>query len=116
MVISMLGILAAVVTMAMVGVVNLAQRRAQDEELMTIQAALTVMMMDQQIQPEDACEDAPAGGTNDMSRFPSSRAWAPNAPGQPVRLYDQSHPYLRKQLMSRAYVCVDGGKVMPVGA
>jgi prepilin-type N-terminal cleavage/methylation domain-containing protein len=103
-VIALLGILAAVVTMSMVGITNLAQKRANDGELMSIQSAMNFMIMDQEIDPEAACgTGASPTGTNDMAAFP------PNAA---VKLYPH---YLHKQIMNRAYVCTGGGTVQPVG-
>jgi prepilin-type N-terminal cleavage/methylation domain-containing protein len=111
-VMSILGLLSMVVSLSMIGVTNLAQNRADDEELMTVQSAMNFMMMDQGIQPEDACRDAPSAATRDMTQFPSSRAWAGQSGRQPVRLY--AH-YVRTQFTRRAYVCGHGGTVEPSG-
>ena len=111
-VIAILGILAAVVTMSMVGITNLAQKRAADEERMTIQSAMNFMIMDQHIDPGDACSGSPASGTDDMSRFPNNAAWTGTGGGAPVQLYFH---YLRKQMVSRKYVCTGGGAVEPAG-
>jgi prepilin-type N-terminal cleavage/methylation domain-containing protein len=109
-VITILGILGMVVSLAMIGVTNLAQKRAADEERMTIQSAMNFMIMDQHIDPGDACNGSPAGGTNDMSQFPNGTAWTGAGSGAPVRLYVH---YLRKQIVSRKYVCTGGGAVEP---
>ncbi len=111
-VISILGILAAVVSLAMIGVTNLAQKRANDEELMTVQSAMNFMIMDQGIQPEDACTGASPTGTSDMRQFPDGAAWTRQGGGTAVSLYPH---YLRKQVMNRAYVCRGGGAVVPAG-
>jgi prepilin-type N-terminal cleavage/methylation domain-containing protein len=111
-VMAIMSILAMVVTLAMVGVNNGAQQRANDAELMTLQSAMNFMIMDQGIQPEDACAGTPAGGTNDMGRFPNGAAWVKQSGGAPVRLYPH---YLRKQMMNRTYVCTGGGTVRPLG-
>jgi prepilin-type N-terminal cleavage/methylation domain-containing protein len=111
-VISILGILAAIVTMSMVGVTNLAQKRADEGERSTIQSAVDEMMMDQEIDPAAACAGALPGGTNDMSKFPNATAWTRSGSGEPVSLYPH---YLRKQYMDRAYVCMSGGGVEPAG-
>jgi prepilin-type N-terminal cleavage/methylation domain-containing protein len=111
-VMAIMSILAMVVTLAMVGVNNGAQQRANQAELMTLQSAMNFMIMDQGIQPEDACAGSPAGGTNDMSQFPNGAAWVQQSGGAPVRLYPH---YLRKQTMNRAYVCTGGGTVRPIG-
>jgi prepilin-type N-terminal cleavage/methylation domain-containing protein len=112
-VISILGILGAIVSMSMIGLAAQAQQRANSEELTTIQSAMDFMMADQGIQPEDACTGAPAGGTSDMARFPSGTGWSQQDGGTPVRLYPH---YLRKQLMNRSYVCTAGGTVEPAGS
>ena len=109
-VIAILGILAGVVSMSMIGITNLAQSRADQGELMTVQSALDFMIMDQQIDPGDACAGAPAAGTKDMSRFPSTQSFVQPGGRSAVRLYPH---YLRKQMMNRAYVCVGGGEVQP---
>jgi type II secretory pathway pseudopilin PulG len=109
-VISILGILAMIVTMSMAGITNLAQKRANEGELTTIQSAMDAMMLDQQIDPGDACTGSPAGGTNDMSRFPNGTDWTRSGSGAPVKLYPH---YLRKQTVSRAYMCTTGGGVQP---
>jgi hypothetical protein len=111
-VISILGILAAVVSMSMVGLASQAQRRANAEELMTVQSAMNFMIADQEISPEAACAGAPAPGTNDMSAFPDSTSWTQQSGGTAVRLYPH---YLRRQIMNRAYVCTGGGTVRPAG-
>ena len=121
MVISILGILAAVVTMSMVGVTRAATQRAQDREMMTIQSAMNFMIMDQVLDPDDACSlyVAGASGTKDMGQFPSSLPFQHSGGSgevtdrKPVQLYPH---YLRGQFMSRAYRCTGNGTVQPVGA
>jgi prepilin-type N-terminal cleavage/methylation domain-containing protein len=119
-VIAILGVLTAVVGMSLVGVTQAAARRAQDEELMTVQSAMNFMLMDQLVDPADACSlyaDGP-GGTNDMSRYPSSLPFARSGGNgeptdrKPVQLYPH---YLRAQKLSRPYVCTGGGTVHPAG-
>ncbi len=99
-VISILGILGAIVSMSMIGLANQAQQRANTAEMMNIQSALDAMLTAQQIAPEDACSGTPPGGTSDMDRFPSAaHALHPN--------------YLRQRMVHRSYVCVSGGTVQP---
>jgi len=115
-VISILGILAAIVTMSMVGLTSLAHKRANDGELTTIQSAMDAMMMDQRIDPADACNGSPyvspSRGTTDMSLFPNSADGSKSGTGAPVSLYPH---YLRERYMNRTYVCTTGGGVQPVG-
>lgn len=120
-VITILGILAAVVIMSMVGVTHAATQRAQDREMMTIQSAMNFMIMDQVLDPDDACllYTAGTGGTQDMGQFPSSLPFKHSGgvgevtDRKPVQLYPH---YLRKQFMSRSYRCTGNGTVQPVGA
>src|SRR5215469_14952766 len=95
-VIAILGILAAVVTMSMVGLTDLAHKRANDGELTTIQSAMDAMMMDQQIDPARACTGS-TGATSDMSQFPNGTRWAQSGGGGPVQLYPH---YLRERVMN----------------
>jgi type II secretory pathway pseudopilin PulG len=115
---AILGILTAVASMSMVGVAQAATHRAQDQELMTVQSAMSFMVMDQLAEPGDACSlfaDG-QGGTSDMSRFPStlpvtgSSARGEPTDRRPVQLYPH---YLRTGRLSRAYVCTGGGTVRP---
>jgi prepilin-type N-terminal cleavage/methylation domain-containing protein len=99
-VISILGILGAIVSLSMIGLAAQAQARAQAQELMTVQSAMNFMLMEKNIMPEHACDGAPPGGTNDMAKFPSAD-------------HSLSPRYLRTEMLSRAYVCVDGGTVQP---
>jgi prepilin-type N-terminal cleavage/methylation domain-containing protein len=115
-VISILGILAGVVTMSMVGLATAAQKRADDAELMTIQSAMNLMMMDQRVTPENVCV-SPPGATADMAAFPVDPADENNLrtlppSGSPAPLYPH---YLRKETMSRPYTCSAGGTVKPGG-
>src|SRR5215470_15392900 len=115
-VISILGILAAVVTLSMIGITNLAQTRANQGELMEVQSAMNFMITDQLVDPDQACSlyGGPPGGTNDMSQFPSKLAFQHSGGNleqtahQPIQLYPH---YLRKQYLNRAYVCVGNGTV-----
>jgi general secretion pathway protein G len=111
-VMSILGILGMVVSLSMLGITAMAHKRADDGERLTVQSAMDFMIMDQQIDPAAACDGAPAGGTNDMSRFPDGTQWTGRASGAPVSLYPH---YLRKQFLDRAYVCTPGGGVRPAG-
>lgn len=120
-VISILGILAAVVTMSMIGITALAQKRADEGELMAVQSAMNFMIVDQLVDPDQACSlyRALSQGTNDMSRFPSDRPFERSGGNleqtarQPVQLYPH---YLRKRFMKDAYLCSGNGTVQRAGA
>lgn len=108
-VISILGILAAVVSLSMLGVTNLAHKRALEGEQMQVQSALNFMIMDQGIDPAQACAQW-HGSTTDMSQFPSRNPYTQQAGGQPVALYKR---YLRSQYTQRPYTCTVTGAVQP---
>jgi type II secretory pathway pseudopilin PulG len=112
-VITILGILGAIVSLSMIGITDLAQKRANDGERLMVQSAMDFMMMDQRIDPAIACNGAPAGGTNDMSKFPNAANDSQPATGQPVSLFPR---YLRKQHLHQSYVCATGGAVRVAGS
>lgn len=105
-VISILGILAAVVTMSMIGVTNLAQTRADSAELKTVQVALDTMANEQQVPASSVCAN-PSLQTNDMSQFPVPTA-SPPAANSPAPLFPR---YLRNQTTHRQYSCDATGVV-----
>jgi type IV pilus assembly protein PilA len=110
-VISILGILAAVVTMSMVGVVNLAQQRADAAELNTIQVAVDTMANEQQVAADKVCPVTRS--SNDMSHFPVDPADPTNlnvlpTAGTSAPLYPR---YLRTLNTKRNYTCDVNGKV-----
>jgi len=107
-VISILGVLAMVVSLSMVGITKLAQRRADDGERLTVQSAMDMMMMDQHIDPSTAC--AGSSPTNNMGLFPNGADDSRSGTDRPVSLYPR---YLHKQYLDRAYVCTTGGGVQP---
>lgn len=120
-VISILGMLAAVVTMSMIGITALAQKRADEGELMAVQSATNFMIADQLVDPDQACSlyRASSQGTNDMSRFPSDVQFEHSGGNleltarQPVQLYPH---YLHKRFMKYAYFCSGNGTVQRAGA
>ena len=104
-VISILGILAAVVTMSMIGVTNLAQTRADSAELKTVQVALDTMANEQQVSASSVCAN-PSLQTSDMSQFPVSTVSPPA--NSPAPLFPR---YLRNQTTHRQYSCDATGVV-----
>ncbi len=116
-VISILGILAGVVTLSLVGITSLASKRASDAELMSVQSAMNFMIMDQRLAPEDVCTTPPPA-TPDMAHFPvdpvdDSDLTKLPPKGQQAPLYPH---YLRGRTMSRTYVCTLGGTVKPASS
>jgi prepilin-type N-terminal cleavage/methylation domain-containing protein len=73
-VVAILGILAAVVTMSMVGVTQIAQQRAAQSELATVQTAYDTMLADQGVPAGSECQGA-SGSTNNMNSFPTTTLW-----------------------------------------
>jgi prepilin-type N-terminal cleavage/methylation domain-containing protein len=115
-VISILGILAAIVTMSMVGVAGLAQQRADSAQLHSIQAALDTMANEQGLAEDQVCP-ANQGAANDMSTFPGGSDPANvGHTGQRVPLYPR---YLRTggpgNLLNHTYTCTPQGVVSQVG-
>ena len=114
-VISILGILAAIVTMSMVGVAGLAQQRANDAEMRTVQVALDTMANEQALDANVVCP-ANMAATTDMGAFPSGAVQVdagatPPPPGTAIALYPR---YLRSpQNTKRAYTCSTSGVVRP---
>ncbi|HKF77121.1 MAG TPA: prepilin-type N-terminal cleavage/methylation domain-containing protein [Candidatus Dormibacteraeota bacterium] len=115
-VISILGILAAVVSMSLVGLNGLAQKRADDGELMTVQSAMNFMLTDQLVDPDIACSAYAGGprGVTDMAAFPATAPSPPPSPSpgsaghRPLPLYPH---YLRGRYTRRPYVCTGNGTV-----
>ena len=105
-VISILGILAAIVTMSMVGITNTARTKAQQAEKQTIQVAMDTMASEQGLATNAVCPDGPgsAPGTNDMGDFPN-----PTGSNGVVPLYPK---YLRIQTTTtQSYYCDPNGTV-----
>jgi prepilin-type N-terminal cleavage/methylation domain-containing protein len=108
-VISILGILAATVSLSVVGITSLAARRAQDGELLEIRGAASLMAYDQHINQEDVCPSG-AGPARDMRTFPTSAPYAAGT-GHSVAL---SPHYLRGNPTTRGkYVCMPNGAIEP---
>ena len=105
-VISILGILAAIVTMSMVGITNQARTNAQKAELQTIQVAMDTMASDQGVATDKVCPAGPfsAPGTNDMSDFPQPTDSSGGVPLWPN--------YIRiKTTSTQSYYCEKNGTV-----
>lgn len=113
-VISILGILAAVVTMSMVGITKIAQDNAAKTEEQTVQVAYDTMLADQGIQSGSECPAAGPGSagnpTNDMTKFGSNVPWSPSIAGNHT-LVALSPKYLRQATTHGSYVCNSGGQI-----
>ena len=110
-VIAILEILAAVVTMSMVGITKVAQDRAAATEKNTVQVAMDTMLADQGVPQDQACAGAvtaSATATNDMSKFPTAVLWSAAPLHVTVSLYPH---YLRQQNTHGTYYCTGLGEV-----
>jgi prepilin-type N-terminal cleavage/methylation domain-containing protein len=111
-VISILGILAAIVTLSMVGVTNLAQSRANESELKTVQVALDAMASQQQLDASSICTGASAPNSN-MGSFPDGAGQGPQPAGTKEALWPN---FIRNpQFTQRNYTCDTNGTVHDAG-
>jgi prepilin-type N-terminal cleavage/methylation domain-containing protein len=114
-VISILGILAAIVTMSMVGVTSLAHQRALDSEKQTIQVALDTMASENNVPADAVCPNSgSSNATKDMSAFPTSDASPPAPPSNKAEpLYPR---YIRANATTQqSYYCDSNGTVHGMG-
>lgn len=112
-VMTILGILAAIVSISLLGVTANARTKASKAELQTVQAAMDAMLSDQQV-PRSAiilagC-DGTGTGTTDMTAFPSLGVAYSGSDTQKVNVL--STFYLREKTTSNKYVCDADGQVI----
>jgi len=98
-VVSILGILAMIVTMNVVGITTKAQTRATDSEHTTVQAALDAMLGDKDISATTA--GCGSGATSNMAAFPST--------GHPLNPLYLHNPAATR----RPYSCDANGQITP---
>jgi prepilin-type N-terminal cleavage/methylation domain-containing protein len=111
-VISILGILAAIVTLSMVGVTNLAQSRANATELRTVQVALDTMANQQQLDATAVCAGS-TSGTSDMGAFPDGATQGTQTSGTKEALWPA---FIRNPRHThRNYTCDTDGTVHDAG-
>ena len=112
--ISILGILAAVVTMSTVGITAVVKRGAAEVEKHDVQVAMNAMLADQEVPLGAVCREvkfqgppgagtAGANTTNDMKVFPIDRRYTAARSGGLVALYPH---YLRQPRTHGYYHCV----------
>ena len=112
--VSVLGIVAAVVTMSVGAFTALTQKQAAATEKRTVQAAMDAMIAEQKVDGTAACGGsrfqgprgtgvAGAKSTNDMETFPIDRKYAASGSGTLVALYPH---YLRQSKTRGSYHCV----------
>jgi prepilin-type N-terminal cleavage/methylation domain-containing protein len=118
-VMTILGILAAIVSISLLGVTASARSKAKLAEMKTVQAAFDAMLSDQQV-PQSAIASVCDGTTNgnDMTKFPG-----PTSHGAPVATNTWSGPdstlptvlathYLRETTTQYNYACTATGDVV----
>jgi|ERR1700730_9131657 prepilin-type N-terminal cleavage/methylation domain-containing protein len=109
-VMTILGILAAIVSISLLGVTASARQKAAAAEKQTVQAALDAMLSDQQVdQTTTFCD-----GTvhNDMTKFPVGTDYTVAGTGNPTRL---STHYLREAVTQYDYSCDSKGNITQGG-
>ena len=109
-VIVILGILAAVVTMSMVGITNVANNNAAQAELKTVQVAYDTMLSDQQATQGNQCPNSGVtNATKTMTQFPVNKGAVTGTPNQaPVAL---SPTYLHQSQTKYTYYCESDGTI-----
>jgi prepilin-type N-terminal cleavage/methylation domain-containing protein len=130
-VMTILGILAAIVAISLLGVTANARTKAKDTEKATVQAAWDAMLNDQQVpvtdlagycdSTYDTSQTPPAvtlgTTTNDMAKFPGtgSKTGAPDndyqAPGKLLPVHLATH-YLRQLKSKFKYGCTATGDIV----
>lgn len=113
-VIAIMGILAAVVTMSMVGITKIAQGRAAASELQTVQVAYDTMLADQGVDPGKECQGA-AAGASDMTAWPSNgKTFDTSAAHVPAHVPVPLAPYYLRQGTHGTYTCSGNGSIAQV--
>jgi prepilin-type N-terminal cleavage/methylation domain-containing protein len=115
-VMTILGILAAIVSISLLGVTASARSKAKDAERQTVQAAFDAMLSDQQVDKAHlkiACPTTNGVPSNpphtDMTKFPNTTAYAAEGSGDVTQL--ATH-YLREKKTTYDYQCTDTGDIV----
>src|ERR1700737_5044886 len=101
-VMTILGILAAIVSISLLGVTANARTKAKDAEKATVQAAFDAMLSDQQVPSADIAAVCTGPYTADMTKFPGSATY--NGPDGLVPVVLATH-YLRQTNTQYTYAC-----------
>jgi len=108
-VMTILGILAAIVSISLLGVTANARTKAKDAEKATVQAAMDAMLSDQQVPAADIAKVCnPANYTKDMTQFPGSATYT--GPDGLVPVVLATH-YLRQTATLYTYSCTVNGDI-----
>jgi prepilin-type N-terminal cleavage/methylation domain-containing protein len=109
-VMTILGILAAIVSISLLGVTASARQKAKDAEKQTVQAALDAMLSDQQAASNNTGCDGSLH--NNMTIFPLNTAYTTQGTGNPTAL---STHYLREGRTQYLYSCDASGNITQGG-
>ena len=111
---TILGILAAIVSISLLGVTGNAHAKAAKAELVIVQSAMDEMLADQQVLVDPSGPIGPAcigkAGTKDMAAFPVGGALY-TSPGTTFVTFLATH-YLRQAKTTFSYTCDSEGKVI----
>jgi type II secretory pathway pseudopilin PulG len=110
-VITILGILAAIVSISLLGVTANAKSKAQAAEKQNVQAAMDAMLSDQQVPTSAILADCDGTtGTKDMTQFPIG-AVGYTAPDTGKMTVLATH-YLREGQTNYTYACNANGDIL----
>jgi prepilin-type N-terminal cleavage/methylation domain-containing protein len=112
-VMTILGILAAIVSMSLLGVTASARAKARDAEKATVQAAFDAMLSDQQVSATNLSSVCnPNSYTSDMTAFPGNAPY--NGPDGLVAVGLATH-YIRQPTTTFKYGCAANGDIVQTG-
>ena len=111
-VMTILGILAAIVSISMLGITAAARDKARAAELQNVQSAMDAMLSDQQVPHKDIAGYCGGGATGDFTAFPAGANQTYTAPDTGHAVVLATH-YLRdsKTSSGSTYSCDQDGKV-----
>jgi prepilin-type N-terminal cleavage/methylation domain-containing protein len=112
-VMTILGILAAIVSISLLGVTGNARAKAKDAEKATVQAAFDAMLSDQQVPAADIASVCTGAPTNNMQAFPGNAQYT--GPGGLVPVVLATH-YLRQVTTTFKYGCTANGDLIQTGS
>jgi prepilin-type N-terminal cleavage/methylation domain-containing protein len=111
-VMTILGILAAIVSISLLGVTANARSKAKEAEKATVQAAFDAMLSDQQVPSTSIAAVCSGASTRDMTAFPGAAQY--QGPDLLVPVVLATH-YLRQTSTAYLYACNATGDVIQSG-
>ena len=111
---TILGILAAIVSISLLGITAAARDKARAAELQHVQSAMGAMLADQQVPHQDIAGYCNGGPTGDFTAFPAGANQTYTAPDTGHAVVLATH-YLRDSKTNRGvqYTCDADGEVSP---